>query len=140
MAKNRFLQHVQKTEHINWGWFGTPHAAQRKLLPKCNFFRNNPQEVIEEWHFFTKKSEICIFYVIWFDRDGLTSQFMTWMFKFDCILLQCFVCSLYTVEKKMTKKWKKKKKSYLAIYPIFLEHVTPSAVPRRIFILWNQYY
>ena len=35
---------------------------------------------------------------------------------------------------------KKKKKSYLPTYPIFLEHVTPSAVPRHIFILLNQYW
>ena len=34
----------------------------------------------------------------------------------------------------------KKKKSYLPTYPIFLEHVTPSAVPRHIFILLNQYW
>ena len=37
MTKNRFSQHIQKTEHINWGSFGIFHAAERKLLPK--FYR-----------------------------------------------------------------------------------------------------
>ena len=45
ITKNRFSQHVQKTEHINWGWFGIPHAAQRKLIPKSNIFRKDPQKV-----------------------------------------------------------------------------------------------
>ena len=35
MTKNRFSQHIQKTEHINWGSFGIFYAAERKLLPKC---------------------------------------------------------------------------------------------------------
>ena len=48
MTKNRFSQHVQKTEHINWGWFGILHAAQIKLHPKCNFLRKIPQKVIED--------------------------------------------------------------------------------------------
>ena len=47
MTKTRFSQLVQKTEHINWEWFGILHAAQRKLLPKCNFFHKNPQKVTE---------------------------------------------------------------------------------------------
>ena len=56
-------------------------------------------------------------------------------------MLQCFICSSYTVEKKQWQKSEKKiKKSYLPTYPIFLEHVTPSAVPRHIFILLNQYW
>ena len=48
MSKNRFLQHVQKTEHINWGWFGIFHAAQKKLLAEINFFYKNQQKVIED--------------------------------------------------------------------------------------------
>ena len=40
----------------------------------------------------------------------------------------------------MTKNWQKNKKSYLPTYPIYLEHVTPSAVPRHILILLNQYW
>ena len=48
MTKNRFLQDIQKNEHINWGWFGILHDAQKKLLSKCNFFFNNPQKVIED--------------------------------------------------------------------------------------------
>ena len=31
------------------------NAAQRKLFPKCNFFRKNPQKVIKDKYFFTKK-------------------------------------------------------------------------------------
>ena len=54
MTKNRFSQHVQKTEHINWVWFGILHAAQRKLFPKFNFFHKNPQKVIEDEHFLLK--------------------------------------------------------------------------------------
>ena len=38
MTKNRFSQHVQKTEHINWGWFGILYVAQRKHLPKFQRF------------------------------------------------------------------------------------------------------
>ena len=49
------------------------NAAQRKLFPKCNFFRKNPQKIIKDKHFFTKNSEICIFCAIECDRDGLTS-------------------------------------------------------------------
>ena len=42
---------------------------------------------------------------------------------------QCFTCSLYTVEKKLTKIWKKiKHPTYLPIL-FFLEHVTPSTLP-----------
>ena len=48
MTKNRFSQHVEETEHMNWEWFGIFHAAQRKLLPKYNFFHKNPQKVIED--------------------------------------------------------------------------------------------
>ena len=33
-------------------------------FPNVTFFLKNPQKVIEEQHFFTKKSEICIFYAI----------------------------------------------------------------------------
>ena len=41
-------------------------------------------------------------------------------------MLQCFICSLHTVENKaMTKKWKKNQKCYLPTYRIFSEHVTP---------------
>ena len=46
--KIRFSQHVQKTEHTSWGWFGIFHGAQRKLVPKFNFFCKNPQKVIED--------------------------------------------------------------------------------------------
>ena len=48
MKKKRFLQDVQKGEHINWGWFGILHAAQRKTLLKGNFFCKDPQKVKED--------------------------------------------------------------------------------------------
>ena len=48
MTKYRFSQHVQKTEHISRGWFGILHAAQRKILPKCNFFLKDPQKGKED--------------------------------------------------------------------------------------------
>ena len=52
-------------------------------------------------------------------------------------MLQCFICSLYTVEKKaMTKKWKKNQKFYLPTYPIFLEHVTPVLYPDAFPYCW----
>ena len=57
MTKNRFLEHVQKIEHINWEWFGVFHAAQRKLLPKFNFFTKNPEKGIEDSYFFLLKSQ-----------------------------------------------------------------------------------
>ena len=44
---------------------------------------------------------------------------------------------IYSRKKTMTKKWKKILLTYLSY---FLEHVTPSAVPRHIFILLNQYW
>ena len=44
-------------------------------------------------------------------------------------MLLCFICSLYTVEKKNDKKVKKNQKFYLPTYPIFLEHVTPVLYP-----------
>ena len=47
-TKNRFSQHVQKTEHINRGWFGILHAAQRKLHPKCSYLCKGPEKVIED--------------------------------------------------------------------------------------------
>ena len=53
--KNRFLQHVQKTEHINLAWIGIPYAAQRKLFPKCNFFPQESTKVIQEEYFFYQK-------------------------------------------------------------------------------------
>ena len=58
---------------------------------------------------------------------------MTWMFKFDCILLQCFVCSLYTVEKKMTKKWKKKKKILPSYLPYFFGACNPPVLYQDVF-------
>ena len=59
------------------------------------------------------------------------------MFKFDYILLQCFICSLYTVEKKaVTKKWKKNQKFYLPTYSIFLEHVIPVLHPDAFPYCW----
>ena len=45
MTKNRFLQHVQKTDDINWAWSEITDGAQRKLFPKCKFFWKNPQKV-----------------------------------------------------------------------------------------------
>ena len=52
-------------------------------------------------------------------------------------MLQCFICSLYTVEKKaMIKKWKKNQKFYLPTYPIFLEHVTPVLYPDAFPYCW----
>ena len=56
----------------------TEHDLEFLILLKGNslqnvtFFCKNPQKVMEEQYFFTKKSEICIFYAIQFDRDGLT--------------------------------------------------------------------
>ena len=47
MAKKRFLQHVQKPEHIKLRVISNFHAAQRKLLPKFNFFGKNPQKLIQ---------------------------------------------------------------------------------------------
>ena len=44
---------------------------------------------------------------------------------------------VHSRKKIMTKKKKKKKKKKKN--PIFFEHVTPSAVPRLIFILLTQY-
>ena len=60
---------------------------------------------------------------------------MTWVFKFDEILVQCFICSLYTVEKKkMTKK--SKKKSYLPNYPIFWRVYSPVLYPDVFSYCW----
>ena len=61
--KKRFLQHVQKTEHVNLAWSGIPHAAQRKFFPKFNFFCKNSQKVIEEEYLFTNLHFLC--HLIW---------------------------------------------------------------------------
>ena len=50
-----------------------------------------------------------------------------------------YIRSLYAVDKKQRPKSEKKKLKTLPTYPIFLDHVTPSAVTRRIFILFNKY-
>ena len=39
---------MKKTVHIKWGWFEILHAAQRELLPRCNFFHKNQQKVRED--------------------------------------------------------------------------------------------
>ena len=58
---------------------------------------------------------------------------------FASVLHMLFVQSRKKNWQKSPKKKNKNKKSYPPTYPIFSEHVTPSAVPRRIFILLNQY-
>ena len=134
MTKNRFLQHVQKTEHINWAWFGIPHAAQKKLFTKCNFFSQEFTKSYRKITFFYQNVRdlhfLCHF--IW----PRWSNFLV----HECLNLTrfCFSVFVYSRKKTMTKKWKKKK-SYLRTYPVFLEHLTCSAVPRDIFILLNQY-
>ena len=53
-----------------------------------------------------------------------------------------FASVFHTLSVQSKTKWQKsekKKNSYILTYSIFLEHVTPSALPRRIFILLNQY-
>ena len=139
MTKNRFLQHVQKTEHINWASFGIPHAAQGKLFPKCNFCSQESTKSYRRITFFYQKLRdlhfLCL--LIW-------SRFN--FFWLDCLNLTRFwfnvsyICFLYTVEKNTDKKMKKNKKPYLPTYPIFFfEHVTPCAITRPIFIMLNQY-
>ena len=53
-----------------------------------------------------------------------------------------FASVFHTLSVQSKTKWQKsekKKNSYILTYSIFLEHVTPSALPRRIFMLLNQY-
>ena len=64
ITNNRFLKDVQKTEHVNSAWFGIPHAAHWKLFLKCNFFSQECTKSYRRITFFTKKSEICIFYAL----------------------------------------------------------------------------
>ena len=66
MTKNRFLQHVQKTEQINWAWFGIPHAAERKLFQNVTFFLKNPQKVIKNNIFYQKVRDLhFLCHLIW---------------------------------------------------------------------------
>ena len=55
MIKNRFLQHVQKTEHIKWAWCGISYAAKRKLFPKCSFFSQESTKSCRRITFFNQK-------------------------------------------------------------------------------------
>ena len=140
MTKNRFLQHVQKTEHINWAWFGIPHAAQRKLFPKCNFFSQESTKSYRRITFFYQKVRdlhfLChLIWPRWFNFIVHDLSVYIWL-DFVSVFHMIFV---YSRKKTNDKKVKKIKKPYLPTSPIFLEYVTPSAVPRRIFILLNQY-
>ena len=138
MTKNRFLQYVQKTEHINWAWFEIPHAAQRKLFPKCNFFSQESTKSNRRITLFYQKVRYLHFlcHLIWLRWFNVLVH--------ECLNLTrfCFNVSydlLCSRKKNNGKKVKKKKKFYLPTYPIFLEDVTPSATSRRILKLLNQY-
>ena len=138
MTKNRFLQHVQKTEQINWVWFGIPHAAKRKLFPKCYFFLKNPQKVIKN-NIFNQKVRnlhfLChLIWPRWFNFLVHDLSAYIWL-DFALVFHMLFVYS--RKKKQWQKSEKKNKKSYLPTYPIFLEHVTPGAIPRHISILSN---
>ena len=143
MTKNRFLKYVQKTEHVNWAWFGIPHAAQNKLFPRCNFFARIHKK-LEKNNNFLPKSQIFAFsmHLIWPGWfNFLVHNLIVFIWPdFVSVFHMLFVDSRKKKVTKMftmPKKWKKK---FLPTYlSYFLEHVTPSAVPRHIFILLNQY-
>ena len=64
---NRYLQQNQKTEHINWAWFGIPHPAQMKLFPKCNFFSQESTNSYRKITLFYQKVRVLNFlcHLIW---------------------------------------------------------------------------
>ena len=107
MTRNRFLQHAQKTEHINWAWFGIPHAGQRKLFPKCEFFS---QESTKSYR------RITYFYQKFRDLHFLCHLIWPRWFNFlvnECLNLTRFCFSVSYApciqqKKIMTKNWKKK--------------------------------
>ena len=108
-------------------------------FPNVTFFLKNPQKVIyRRVTFFYQKVRNLHFlcHLIW-------PRWFNFLVH-ECLNLTRFffsvsyaLCIQWKI-KAMTKKWKKNP-TYLATYPIFLEHVTPIAVPRHIFILFNQY-
>ena len=115
------MQLVQKTEHINWAWFGIPDTAQKKLLPECNILEG------EELQESTKSYKIIIFFYQkvryfhflwqliwprWFNFLVHDLSVYIWL-VFTSVFHMLLV---YNRKKKITKKWKKEKNpSYLSI-------------------------
>ena len=98
--------------YINWTLFGIPHAAQRKLFPKCNFFSQQSAKSYRKITFLYQKVR---------DLHFLCHLIWPRCFNFlvhECLSHECFICSFYSVEKKtMTIKWKKNKSpTYLSYF------------------------
>ena len=52
MTKNRLSQHVQKIEHINWGWFGTLQCCSKETVSKMQLFSQESTKSYKRQTFF----------------------------------------------------------------------------------------
>ena len=119
VTKNRFLQHVQKTEYINWASFRIPHAAQRKFFPKCNFFSQEFTKRYRGITYFLPKSQRFAFSVPFnlTEKVQLLSLWLGFLNLTRFWFSVSYICFLYTAEKNQRQKGEKKLKipTYLPI-------------------------
>ena len=127
MTKNRFLQHVQKTGHINWAWFGIAHATQSKLFSTCNFFSQEPTKSYKRIIFFYQKVRnlpfLCLLiWLRWFNFIVQNLSVSIWL-NFASVFDKLFVNS-------NKKQWQKSGKKIL---PTYLSYFSGVCTPSDIF-------